>query len=132
LKKFKEQKMNSNTLLTANSKKSQQENWQTICHQDDLVTHSGVCALLANDQQVAIFKINDNEVYTISNWDPVGSANVLYRGIIGDNKGEFFVASPLYKQRFLLNNGKCLDDESLTVNNYDTRIHEEQIQVLVA
>ena len=124
--------MNSNTLLTANSKKSQQENWQTICHQDDLVTHSGVCALLANDQQVAIFKINDNEVYTISNWDPVGSANVLYRGIIGDNKGEFFVASPLYKQRFLLNNGKCLDDESLTVNNYDTRIHEEQIQVLVA
>jgi len=124
--------MNSNTLLTANSNKSQQEHWQTICHQDDLVTHSGVCALLTNDQQVAIFKINDNEVYTISNWDPVGNANVLYRGIIGDNNGEFFVASPLYKQRFLLNNGKCLDDESLTVNNYDTRIHEEQIQVLVA
>jgi nitrite reductase (NADH) small subunit len=124
--------MNSNTFVSTNSDKSQQEHWQTICHQDDLVNHSGVCALLANEQQVAIFKINDKEVYTISNWDPAGNANVLYRGIIGDNNGEFFVASPLYKQRFLLNSGKCLDDESLAVNNYNTRIHEEQVQVLVA
>jgi nitrite reductase (NADH) small subunit len=106
--------------------------WQTICHKDDLVTHSGVCALLENDQQIALFKIGDDEVYAISNWDPAGNANVLYRGIIGDNNGELFVASPLYKQRFLLNTGKCLDDEALAVNNYDTRIHEEQVQVLVA
>jgi nitrite reductase (NADH) small subunit len=106
--------------------------WQTICHQDDLVKHSGICALLNNAQQIAIFKINDDEIYSISNWDPAGNANVLYRGIIGDNNGEVFVASPLYKQRFLLNSGKCLDDESLTVNSYDTRIHQEQVQVLVA
>jgi len=109
-----------------------EKQWQTICHKDDLVTHAGVCALLKNEQQIALFKINDDEVYAISNWDPAGNANVLYRGIIGDNKGDFFVASPLYKQRFLLNSGKCLDDETLAVNNYDTRIYEEQVQVLVA
>jgi nitrite reductase (NADH) small subunit len=106
--------------------------WQTICHKNDLVAHSGVCALLENEQQIALFKINEDEVYAISNWDPVGNANVLYRGMIGDNNGEFFVASPLYKQRFLLNTGKCLDDDALTVNNYDTRILEEQVQVFVA
>lgn len=120
--------MTSNNDLTNVSSNS----WQTICHQDDLVKHSGICALLANEQQIAIFKINDDEIYTISNWDPAGNANVLYRGIIGDNEGEFFVASPLYKQRFLLDTGKCLDDESLTVNRFDTRIFDEQVQVLVA
>ena len=91
-----------------------------------------MCALLNNSQQIAIFKINDNEVYSIGNWDPAGNANVLYRGIIGDNKGDVFVASPLYKQRFLLRSGKCLDDESLAVASYDTRIHQDQVQVLVA
>lgn len=106
--------------------------WQTICHKNDLVTHSGVCALLEDDQQIALFKINDEQVYAISNWDPAGKANVLYRGIIGDNNGEVFVASPLYKQRFLLNSGKCLDDDLLSVNNFETRIHEEHLQVLVA
>jgi len=109
-----------------------EKQWQTICHKDDLVTHSGVCALLDNDQQVALFKINEDEVYALSNWDPAGNANVLYRGIIGDNDGDFFVASPLYKQRFLLNTGKCLDDDALAVNNYDTRIYDDHLQVLVA
>jgi len=57
---------------------------------------------------------------------------VLYRGIIGDSNGEFFVASPLYKQRFALDSGKCLDDEALAVNSFDTRILDEHVQVLVA
>lgn len=105
-------------------------NWQTICHKDDLVNHSGVCALLANEEQIAIFKLNDEEVYSIGNWDPIGEANVLYRGIIGDQQGEVFVASPLYKQRFSLINGRCLDDESAQVLSYQTRIHENQVQVL--
>ncbi len=111
---------------------SSSKGWQTICHKDDLVKHSGICALLEDEQQIAIFKINDSEVYSIGNWDPAGKANVLYRGIIGDSNGDFFVASPLYKQRFILNSGKCLDDEALAVNSYDTRIHQEQVQVLVA
>ena len=116
---------------TTNLSKNSSHNWQTICHQDDLVKHSGVCALLDNEQQIAIFKINDDEIYSISNWDPAGNANVLYRGIIGDHDGEIFVASPLYKQRFVLKSGKCLDDDSLAVNSYPTRIHQEQVQVLV-
>jgi len=104
--------------------------WQTICHQDDLITHSGVCALLTNNEQIAIFKVNDTEIYSIGNWDPAGKANVLYRGIIGDHKSELFVASPLYKQRFSLSSGQCLDDENLSVNCYPTRIHQKQVQIL--
>ncbi|WOH35950.1 nitrite reductase small subunit NirD [Thalassotalea fonticola] len=106
-------------------------NWQTLCHKDDLVKYSGVCALLDNEQQVAIFFIDDENVFTISNWDPAGKANVLYRGLIGDDNGEVFVASPLYKERFSLSSGQCLDDESLSVTSYVTRIEQEQVQVLV-
>ncbi len=76
-------------------------NWQTICQKQDLVKNSGVCALLANEEQIAIFQVGDDKVYAISNYDPFGKANVLYRGIIGDTKGEIYVASPLLKQRFV-------------------------------
>ena len=107
-----------------------EKNWQTICHKNDLVKHSGVCALLANEEQIAIFQINNDEVYSISNWDPIGQANVLYRGIVGDQSGEVFVASPLYKQRFVLNNGRCLDDDTASVSSYTTRIQNDQVQVL--
>lgn len=108
---------------------STEKQWQTICHKDDLVKNSGVCALLANEEQIAIFTIKD-DVYSVSNWDPIGQANVLYRGLLGDKKGEVYIASPLYKQRFLLNSGKCLDDENAFIATYDTRLQNDQVQVL--
>jgi len=107
-----------------------EKKWQTICHKTDLVKNSGVCALLENEEQIAIFQVNNEAVYSVGNWDPIGEANVLYRGLIGDRKGDIYVASPLYKQRFVLNSGKCLDDESVSIKTYDTRIENEQVQVL--
>ena len=74
---------------------------QVICSKNDLVENSGVCALV-NGEQVAIFYLpkSDQQVFAISNWDPIGKANVLSRGIVGDLEGKFVVASPLYKQHF--------------------------------
>lgn len=107
-----------------------EKQWQTICHRDDLVKNSGVCALLESQEQIAIFQVQD-KVYSVGNWDPIGKANVLYRGLIGDTKGEVYVASPLYKQRFTLNSGKCLDDDSVSIKTYDTRLEQDQVQILV-
>lgn len=112
-----------------------EKQWQTICGLDDLVENSGVCALLADETQVAIFKLptavveDEQEVYAISNFDPIGKANVLYRGIVGCNQGEPVVASPLYKQQFSLKTGKCLQEESF-VSAYQTRVHDKQVQIL--
>jgi nitrite reductase (NADH) small subunit len=106
-----------------------EKQWQTICHKDDLVKNSGVCALLANEEQIAIFQVKD-DVFSVGNWDPIGEANVLYRGMIGDSKGQIYVASPLYKQRFVLNSGKCLDDETVAIKTYDTRLQNDEVQVL--
>ena len=35
------------------------------------------------------------------------------------------VASPLLKQRFDLESGRCLDDETVTVTTYEVRTHRD-------
>lgn len=113
---------------------SQNQDWITVCHRNDLVDNSGVCALV-HGQQVAIFKLasaNDEKVLAISNWDPIGKANVLYRGLVGSTNERLVVASPLYKQRYCLETGECMDDPSKSVSVYPTRICGDQIQLKMA
>ncbi len=108
-------------------------NWVTVCGSDDLVNNSGVCALV-NEQQVALFKIcsaNDEKVYAINNWDPIGKANVLYRGLVGSIQDKTVVASPLYKQRFCLSSGQCMDDILHQVHVYPARIVDQQVQLQI-
>jgi nitrite reductase (NADH) small subunit len=87
-------------------------NFYSACKLGDLVENSGVCALI-NGQQVAIFYVPSAtpSVYALDNWDPIGLANVLYRGIVGDVQGQLVVASPLYKEHYNLVTGKCLEKE---------------------
>jgi len=103
--------------------------WSTVCTVDDLVKNSGVCALL-NGQQIAIFYIpsTENKVFAVSNYDPIGKANVLYRGITGDLQGHTVVASPLYKQHFSLLDGHCLEQEEV-ITTYPVRIEGNAVQV---
>lgn len=107
-------------------------NWKKICTTQDLVIDSGVCALVDHNQ-IAIFHVSNDEkgVYAISNYDPIGKANVLYRGIVGDVKGELVVASPLYKQHFSLTTGVCLEDENETVTTYAARINGDDVELAV-
>lgn len=109
-------------------------NWITVCNVDDLVDNSGVCAIL-DDHQVAIFKINsanDDTLAAVSNWDPIGKANVLYRGLIGSVEDKAVVASPLYKQRYCLTTGECLDDQDVRLTVYRSRIFQQQVQLQLA
>lgn len=89
---------------------------QTICTVADLVPNSGVCALInyqGVEQQVALFYLPDTEqeVFALGNWDPLGEANVISRGIIGNIGDEIVVASPLYKQHFSLISGQCMEED---------------------
>ncbi|MET0379026.1 MAG: nitrite reductase small subunit NirD [Spongiibacteraceae bacterium] len=95
----------------------------SACKLSDLVENSGVCALI-NGQQVAIFYLPKETpaVYVLDNWDPIGAANVLYRGILGDVQGQLVVASPLYKEHFSLTTGKCLEKD------YAVRVWPVEIQ----
>lgn len=103
--------------------------WIDVCGADDLPPNSGVCALVKG-QQVAIFYMpKESAVYAVNNYDPIGHANVLSRGVIGDINGQPVVASPLYKQHFNLNTGVCLEDETVTLPVYAIRIENGRVQV---
>ena len=98
----------------------------------DLIANSGVCVLL-EDQQIAIFYLPKQEVslYAISNWDPIGKANVMSRGILGDIDGKLVVASPLYKQHFELETGNCLEDEEAQLSCYPISLDGEQVLIQI-
>lgn len=113
---------------------STQNKWITICSDADLVTNSGVCALL-NNQQVALFKVksaNEEQLFAVSNWDPIGKANVLYRGLLGSVQDSTVIISPLYKQRYCLESGQCLDDDGIKLIVYPVRIEQNQVQLQLA
>mgnify|MGYP001157255073 FL=1 len=105
--------------------------WHDVCHVDDLVTNSGVCALIG-DVQVAIFSVQldgEENLYAISNWDPIGEANVLYRGIVGTLTDKIVVASPLYKEHYDLATGTCLERDDISVNTYPVRVEHERVLI---
>ena len=101
-----------------------------IFSKDDLLENSGVCVLI-NGVQVAVFYLPAEApaVYALNNWDPIGKANVLYRGIVGDINGELVVASPLYKQHFSLLTGRCLEEENVQVPAYQVRLEGDTVVV---
>ncbi len=106
------------------------ENWVEICQLDDLIINDGVNSLVG-DQQIAIFRTNeDDKVYAIGNYDPIGKAYVLSRGIVGDIKGEPVVASPLYKQHFSLLTGQCLEDDDVRVPAYPIKVIGGMVNIL--
>jgi nitrite reductase (NADH) small subunit len=103
--------------------------WISVCEIDDLLPDTGVCALV-NKQQVAIFRSRKlNEVFAVSNYDPVGCANVLSRGIIGSIGDEVVVASPLYKEHYSLRTGECLEKPEYLLQVFPVRMDEGLVQV---
>ncbi len=102
--------------------------WTAVCRLDDIVPNSGVCALAAG-QQIAVFRLDDDSVYALSNHDPFSKANVLSRGIVGDIKGEAVVASPVYKQHFALATGICVEDPTVKVEVFPARVANGIVQV---
>ncbi|KMS67190.1 nitrite reductase [Streptomyces viridochromogenes] len=95
--------------------------WFTVCELARLLPGRGVAALLPDGRQAALFRDRSGKLYAIDNRDPFGGAAVLSRGLTGTHQGRPFVASPLLKQRFDLESGVCLDDESVRVATYEVR-----------
>lgn len=138
---------------------------QFICQLDDILPETGICALYHN-QQIAVFRTKNDQLFAIDNFDPFSQANVLSRGLIGssffennrvENNGNgngndvkpnnfnaddfneddldkkdalntevLYVASPIYKQRFNLATGECLDDQNVRINSYNVRLDDNR------
>ncbi|MGV9692638.1 nitrite reductase small subunit NirD [Streptomyces sp. NPDC003444] len=92
-----------------------------VCEESRLTPGRGVAALLPDGRQAAVFRDRSGRTYAIDNRDPFTGAQVLSRGLVGSAGGRPFVASPLLKQRFDLETGRCLDDDRVAVAVYPVR-----------
>ncbi|WP_188151771.1 nitrite reductase small subunit NirD [Teredinibacter waterburyi] len=104
--------------------------WASVCESADVPSMVGVRALL-NGEQVAIFRIK-GQLYAVSAIDPFTKMAVLARGIVGDLKGKVVVASPIYKQHFVLEDGSCLEDETVSIKTYPIRESNGKIELAIA
>ncbi len=107
--------------------------WVYVCRVNEIVPNTGVCAKVGDDQ-VAVFRVcadddSADQIYALSNHDPKSGANVLSRGLVGDLKNEPVVASPVYKQHYSLRDGRCLEDEALTIPAFPVLVHDGMILV---
>lgn len=98
-----------------------------ICPVSDLQPERGAAALVAG-AAVALFLV-DGEVLAIGNVDPFSGASVLSRGIVGSKGDVVTVASPVYKQRFDLRTGRCVDDDDVAVPVYAVRVADGWVEL---
>ena len=112
--------------------------WVTLCQREDLVPGSGVAAWLEADGQacqIALFTLpaiadsDDLTLFAIDHHDPVSGANVIARGLRGYHAGEPLVISPLYKQRYRLSDGQCLDEDTLALTVWPVRLAGGEVQI---
>lgn len=79
-----------------------------VCTLRDLQVERGSAALIGKDQ-IALFRLPDDTVHAVSNFDPFSRAHVMSRGIVGTRGDAPTIASPMHKQVFDLRTGECLD-----------------------
>ena len=101
-----------------------------MCALDALTPDRGVAALV-DGEPVAVFRLSgaNDDVVAIGNIDPFSGASVLSRGIVGSRGDVVTVASPVYKQRFDLRTGSCIEDPAVSVPVFRVRVVNGVVEV---
>ncbi|AUS79915.1 nitrite reductase (NAD(P)H) small subunit [Actinoalloteichus sp. AHMU CJ021] len=104
--------------------------WREVCRWEALRPELGA-PVLVDGHLIALFRTEDGELYALGNVDPVSSASVMSRGIVGDRAGEPVVASPMHKQVFSLRSGRCLDvtHPELALPTYAVRRQGDVVEI---
>lgn len=102
--------------------------WHRACSLDDLEPLWGEAALLGREQ-VALFRLRDDEVYAVAHRDPFTSSFVMARGIVGSRGDRVTIASPLHKQVYDLDTGECLTEPSLFLRTFPVRVVDGGVEV---
>ena len=93
--------------------------WEKVASRADLLgSTEGVTSatLKWGDTQLAVFDVPGRGLYATQQMCPQKRAQVLSHGIVGDDEeGRVFVACPLTKMRYSLDDGECLDDPECSI-----------------
>ncbi len=108
------------------------QQWIKLCRADQLLGNAGVAALVG-ERQLALFYVPANDaVYAVDNFDPVTGAQVMARGLVGSQGDQYYVASPLLKQRYCLATGQGLDDAKVQLGSWPVRRVAGDIEVAIS
>jgi nitrite reductase (NADH) small subunit len=99
-----------------------------VCSLADLLPDRGVAALV-HGEQVAVFRLTGDQLFAVGNFDPIGGAYVLSRGLTGSRGDRAVVFSPLYKQAYDLATGRCLDDPEAAIPIYPVKVENGRVHV---
>lgn len=102
--------------------------WQPVCRLVELEVGRGATALV-HGQALAIFRTAGDDVFALGNHDPFARASVIAKGIVGVRDGVPFVGSTLHRHSFDLRNGRCLEDEHVSVPAYDVDVVDGMVLV---
>lgn len=104
-------------------------NWTPICQLTEIVPGTGVCAFVKG-LQIAVFRPDRSEqVYALDNIDPFFRASVLSRGLLAEHQGKLWVASPLKKHHFCLQDGTCMESAEHSLHSYPVRVHQGTVEI---
>ena len=106
-------------------------NWTRVCELNDIAPDTGVCALVAGEQVAVFRQASTDRLFAVGNYDPVGDANVLSRGLLAQLGDKFTVASPLYKQHYCLSSGVCLENSKLSIPVYEVHSRDGVVEVRI-
>lgn len=87
------------------------QRWVKVCELEELLPGRGVAVLLGDDQ-VALFRDPADGLHALDNRDPFSGAYVLSRGLLGSRGQVQVLVSPMLKQAFELDTGRCLDEDT--------------------
>jgi nitrite reductase (NADH) small subunit len=104
--------------------------WMDVCAFAELDPFWGEAALVAG-HQIAIVRLPDDRLFAVGNLDPIASAQVMSRGIVGSRGDRPTIASPLHKEVYDLTSGERLGAEGPGLGSYPVRIIDGRVEVLV-
>lgn len=105
--------------------------WHRACAFDDLEPLWGEAALI-DGEQVALFRLPDEEVIAVTHRDPFTASYVMARGIVGSKGDRLTIASPLHKQVYDLRTGECLSLPALHLRTFPSRVVDGAIEIGIA
>lgn len=101
------------------------ECWTLVVEVNRLTPGRGVRALVGG-AAVAVFALPDGSLRAVGDIDPCSGASVMSRGLTGSTAvdgGEVrFVASPLRKERYALDDGRALDHGAPGLGSWPARV----------
>ncbi|MBL8016633.1 MAG: nitrite reductase small subunit NirD [Ignavibacteria bacterium] len=105
-------------------------NFKRICKVSDLPNRRGRKFTIAEDTDIAVFRIAD-KVYAVSNVCPHNQAQVLYDGYVDEG---LYLACPIHGWQFHLETGKVPAEckgLSATLETYNVKIENDEVWVEV-